>query len=134
LFSAIPAVERHYDELKVVTIVTGRDEAGRAAYAKDIGSTARLDLKELMSDWSIPGTPFAVGIDAGGIVSKSGVVNSLDQLEALAEFLLRTEDSELAQAELSAANPGQENDVVRSNGSEIRREEEVVRSYDDSEF
>jgi hypothetical protein len=133
LVSAIPSVERHYDELKLVTIVTGNDETRRAAYAKNVGSSARLDLKELMSEWSIPGTPFAVGIDGSGIVSKSGVVNSLDQLEALAEFLLRSKDSEVSEAEFSAADREQQNDTARRNGSELRREGEVVRSYDSRE-
>jgi thiol-disulfide isomerase/thioredoxin len=118
LLPAIPALQRNYRELGVVTVVTGQDEARRGAYAEQIGESARTDLPELMKDWLIPGTPYAVGLDAGGVVNKSGVVNSLDQLESLAGILLSGENNG------SVASRQGEEEVLSRNGHEEREEEE----------
>jgi len=88
LIPAIPVVQSHYRELEIVAVVTGGEEGDRLAYAKGIGETARPDLHDLQQRWSVPGTPFAVAIDRDNRVQVSGVANSLDQLEALAETLL----------------------------------------------
>lgn len=89
LLPAIPVVARRYPQLEVLAVVAGDDENERNRYAWEIGDLARPDLYELESDWNIPGTPFAVAISGEGRVDARGVVNSLDQLEALAESLTR---------------------------------------------
>lgn len=88
LLTAIPTVRREYPEAEFVAIVSGDDDVHRASYARQLGDAARLDLAKLLKTWNVPGTPFGVAIDAAGVVSGSGVVNSLDQLEALTEALL----------------------------------------------
>ncbi len=54
-------------------------------YAERVGSLARTDLHHLYEAWAVPGTPFAVGLDAENRVVFSGVVNTLDQLETVSE-------------------------------------------------
>ena len=50
---------------------------------------------EVMSSYNIPGTPYAVVIDRGGIVRAKGTVNNLEQLEGLAETARRRETGRL---------------------------------------
>jgi hypothetical protein len=117
LLPAIPAVQRDYRELEVVTVVTGQDEARRVAYAQQIGESARADLADLMKEWVIPGTPYAVGLDAGGFVNKSGVVNSLDQLESLAGLLLSGGNAASADGEANEVNDGMSQNGHRERGA-----------------
>ena len=79
---------RHYNELSVVPIVVGEFEKQRVEHASQLAVPARHDLQELVDVWSVPGTPFAVGVDADGRLVQAGVINSLDQLESLAETTL----------------------------------------------
>jgi methylamine dehydrogenase accessory protein MauD len=94
LLPAISVLASHYHEIDVLAVVTGDDEAQREIYARDIGQLARPDLHELERAWSIVGTPFAVAIDSQGRITARGVVNSLDQLESLAEALVAENSSE----------------------------------------
>jgi thiol-disulfide isomerase/thioredoxin len=71
-------------QLELVTVVSHADAHARAEYAREIGSFARTDLPALMQDWEIPGTPFAVALDAERRVRGTGIINTLDQLETLA--------------------------------------------------
>lgn len=88
LLPSIPVVRQRYPEIEILSIVAGQDTDERMRIELETGIAARQDLLELQSDWRIPGTPFAVAIDAEGRVDARGVVNSLDQLEGLAESLL----------------------------------------------
>lgn len=90
--SALPVIGRSYSEVQILPAVVGDDEDTKKAYASALGSAARVDLEPLYEAWSIPGTPFAVGVDRQGRVLTSGVVNSLPQLEMLAETILQAED------------------------------------------
>jgi thiol-disulfide isomerase/thioredoxin len=88
LTPAIPAVARHYPELTLLAAIVGGDGVERDRLAADLSPYGRKDLERLQAEWGVPGTPFAVGIDSDGLARLSGVVNNLDQLEALAESLL----------------------------------------------
>lgn len=85
---ALPALERHYPRVAIVPIVLGDDPRARAEYAVALGHGARPDALELAKEWDVQGTPFAVGVDADRRVRGSGVANSLDHLESLAEAVL----------------------------------------------
>jgi thiol-disulfide isomerase/thioredoxin len=85
---AIPAIARHYPELTLAVAVVGGDGVERARLVAELAPYARSELDGLDREWDVPGTPFAVGIDPDGVARLSGVVNNLDQLEALAESLL----------------------------------------------
>jgi hypothetical protein len=85
---ALPALERHYPNVAVVPIVLGDDPSAREEYARSLGHGARPDAIDLAKEWDVHGTPFAVGVDAEGRVRGSGVANSLDHLESLAEAVL----------------------------------------------
>lgn len=87
LQSAVPVVERNYPEIHVVTIITGGGD-DKQTYAKNFGTSARLDLGRTYASWDIPGTPYAVGLDKEQRLVSKGVVNNLDQLEAVAESTL----------------------------------------------
>jgi hypothetical protein len=102
---AIPAVRTHYPEIGLIGAIIGGDKAGREAFAPKVGEIARPDLYALGDEWDVPGTPYAVGLTPGGRVHSCGVVNSLDQLESLAETLLRAETDQ----QVPAAEPASHN-------------------------
>lgn len=85
--SALAPVAQHYD-LELVAVLVGGSERQRADYIERARVPVRLDLDHLYDAWELPGTPFAVGIDSSYRVVESGAVNSLDQLEALAEHVM----------------------------------------------
>jgi thiol-disulfide isomerase/thioredoxin len=88
LVPLLPLLGAHFPEVDVLAAVIGGNSASRTAYAEEIGAAARLDLGELERDWEVTGTPFAVGVSGGGVVRATGVVNTLEHLEALAEEVL----------------------------------------------
>src|SRR5919198_404806 len=108
LLPAIEALRRGFREIDVVAAVIGAEEPELQAYAKEVGEVARPDLAHLEKDWNIPGTPFVVAIDRESRTYASGVVNSLDQLDTLAEEIVqqikRSEDVLDAPPELEAAS------------------------------
>jgi hypothetical protein len=108
LAKAVPVVRSHFPEVRVMGVVVGGEgDTDRVRYADTLGDWARSDLHELVEDWAIPGTPFAVAIDAEGYVRRSGVVNSLDQLEDLVEGLALSESLGVAEdAEVLLATTG----------------------------
>lgn len=71
-------------QLDIVAVLTDRNANGRAEHARELGRFARVDLIALMQDWDIPGTPFAVALDAEHRVKGAEVVNTRMQLEMLA--------------------------------------------------
>ena len=86
---ALPAMRRSYAGLQLLPVVVGDDDPATHAYAATLGGHARTDLDTLYREWEVPGTPFAVGVGEDGRVKTSGIVNSLPQLETLAEVTLQ---------------------------------------------
>lgn len=89
-------------QLDLVAVLTDRGANSRAEHARGLGSFARTDLVGLMQDWDVPGTPFAVALDAGQRVKGAEVVNTRMQLEMLAVQklgILYVEPSEPQRAE-----------------------------------
>jgi thiol-disulfide isomerase/thioredoxin len=84
---SIPVVVAHYPDVEMISVVVGDDLAKRLEYAKTIPG-ARADLAQLGEHWDVQGTPFVVGIDHDHRVRSTGAVNTLDQLENLAEAVL----------------------------------------------
>jgi thiol-disulfide isomerase/thioredoxin len=71
-------------QLDLVAVLTDRDANGRADHARELGTWARTDLIALMQDWKVPGTPFAVALDAEHRVKGAQVVNGQMDVEVLA--------------------------------------------------
>ncbi len=78
----------NYNELELFVVVTGEFEERRIEHAAELEVAAHHDLEGLAELWKIPGTPYAVGVSAEYRIAHAGVVNTLDQLEALAETTL----------------------------------------------
>jgi len=89
--AALPAMRRSYAGLQLLPVVVGDDDPATHAYAATLGGDARTDLDTLYREWEVPGTPFAVGVGEDGRVKTSGIVNSLPQLETLAEVTLQSQ-------------------------------------------
>jgi thiol-disulfide isomerase/thioredoxin len=85
LLPSLPVFARHYPEFELLPIVVGEDAALRESFANELTPNGQADMSHVFAEWNVRGTPFAVGIDDHGIVRSKGVVNNLDQLEALAE-------------------------------------------------
>lgn len=94
LVPGVAALRRAYrqEELEIVAAIIGGSDSDRERYAAEVGAAARTDLAVLEQEWRIPGTPFVVGVDRTGSVYKSGVANSLDQLESLVEEVASSAD------------------------------------------
>lgn len=93
---SIPVVREHFPEIQMLSVVIGSDAAKRLEYARSIPG-ARADIPELAELWDVQGTPFVVGIDETHRVRSRGVVNTLDQLENLAEAILLPREPMLAE-------------------------------------
>jgi methylamine dehydrogenase accessory protein MauD len=70
----------------VVVDATGAGEAARRLARKGIPVVADPSIAHA---YRVPGTPYAVAIDAGGIVRAKGTVNNLEQMEGLADTARR---------------------------------------------
>lgn len=91
----VPIVYRtapHYEDVAFTLIPSGTDV--EADYAQQLGHLGRPDLAGLLAGWDVKVTPFAVGVASDGRVVTKGVVNSLDQLEALVEQTLYPVDEQ----------------------------------------
>jgi methylamine dehydrogenase accessory protein MauD len=87
--TALPAIRANYNEIDVVAVVMGAEDAlERSAYARRLGEAGRADIPELAKDWNVQGTPFAVGLDDEHRVRVRGVANTLDHLESVAEAII----------------------------------------------
>lgn len=75
------AAEGH--QLDLIAVLTDRNLDSRREHARELGTFARADLIALMQDWDVPGTPFAVALDAQHRVKGAEVVNTQVQLEML---------------------------------------------------
>jgi methylamine dehydrogenase accessory protein MauD len=103
---AVAAIRANYEEIDVLVVATGGDDAAeRAVYAQKFGHSGRGDIPELAKDWNVQGTPFAVGLGADHRVRVRGVANTLDHLESVAETII------LPRVE---PNEGLENDLDNS--------------------
>jgi thiol-disulfide isomerase/thioredoxin len=71
-------------DVELVAIVANGSDEERAEHAARLGAFARADAPDMYHEWNIPGTPYGVAIDSDARARYSGVVNTLDQLEALA--------------------------------------------------
>lgn len=70
-------------QLDVVAVLTDGDLNRRRQHAAELGDFARTDLVALMQDWDVPGTPFAVALDAAHRVKRSAILGGKTQLEML---------------------------------------------------
>ena len=69
-------------------------EPGTGGSGRDLsryGSRA-IHSTELSTSYAIPGTPFAVILDAVGVVRAKGTVNNLEQMEGLVDTARRRVD------------------------------------------
>lgn len=74
----------HGHQLDVIAVISDLNSEARAMHARELDGFARDDLSALMQDWDVPGTPFAVALDAEQRVKGAEVVNTPDELETLA--------------------------------------------------
>jgi thiol-disulfide isomerase/thioredoxin len=100
----LPAIARAYPEVSVVGAVMGDDSEEKTAYAMSLGVESRTDLDALFSEWSLPGTPYVVGIGSDDTILARGVVNNLPQLDRFVEGLLES-DRAAAEAEVMEPPP-----------------------------
>lgn len=75
---------RHGQQLDLIAVGTDGSPELRAEHARELDGIMRTDLIALMQDWDIPGTPFAVALDAEQRVKGTAVANTPDELETLA--------------------------------------------------
>jgi thiol-disulfide isomerase/thioredoxin len=100
LAPSFPTLVASYPGVELVAIVSSGEEEEREEYARKLGPVARPDLMRLYTDWSIPGTPFALALDDQGRVRHSGVVNTLDQLELMAKVAQAPDEPEPVEEDL----------------------------------
>jgi hypothetical protein len=87
--ASLPAVRRAYPTLRLVSAVVGDDPDAKREYAATLPGLVRTDLDDLFGTWGVAGTPYAVAVGADSHIVTSGIVNSLPQLETVAEILLQ---------------------------------------------
>src|SRR5712691_11772687 len=61
----------------------------------ELGPIGRGDLAQLRDEWHIPGTPYLVSVDSDGRIRAKGVVNTPDQLSAMADAAVAPPDEDL---------------------------------------
>jgi thiol-disulfide isomerase/thioredoxin len=113
LLPHVPAVQRRYRDVGLVAAVAHPDEGLRTEYMSTLGDVA-IDGQALWQEWRVEGTPFAVAIDGDGRVRAGGVVNTIDQLEALAQSALQPplEEEELTEATAARNGKGAVSEVA----------------------
>lgn len=82
-----------------VVVDAGPAEAAGVYGASDLGAPV-VAGPDLASEYAIPGTPYAVVLDALGVVRAKGTVNTLEQMEGLVDTARRR----LARAPRTVAN------------------------------
>lgn len=88
MLPGIPVVRRRYPRVDFVAVVVHEEADVRADYALKVGDFADANLFGLFGEWNVRGTPFGVALDAERRVRHRGVVNSIEQLETMAEAAL----------------------------------------------
>lgn len=81
LHPSVRAFADAYDDIHVTVVMNATDPDGN--FERELDGVATLTSPEVYSDWSVPGTPFAVGLADEGYVRIAGVVNTLEQLEVM---------------------------------------------------
>ncbi|MDQ3822243.1 MAG: redoxin family protein [Actinomycetota bacterium] len=86
--SLVPAIRALHGELgtdeDLIAVTSDDDDASRA-YQRRLGAVPLVASSAIGEAYGITGTPYAVHIDAQGIVARKGVVNTLEQLEGVVE-------------------------------------------------
>jgi methylamine dehydrogenase accessory protein MauD len=87
----LPAAARAFGQpLSPLVVADARADQVRAAYPD--GTAERVPViadRSLAMSYRVPGTPYAVVLDALGVVRAKGTVNDLEQLEGLVETASR---------------------------------------------
>ncbi len=68
----------------VAAVAESADDSERRSLLEALAARGRPDLADLVDDWKIPGTPFAVRLDTAGVVTAAGPVLDDEDLRALA--------------------------------------------------
>ena len=119
LLPGLATLKRSYPEVQVLTVPWGDDDEELAFYSQTLGPGARPDLSYLAQEWNVQGTPFAVGLDKTSTVRSTGVVNTLEHLEALAEItLLPSEEKATDHPELEIISSPTSTDLARAGTEE----------------
>jgi methylamine dehydrogenase accessory protein MauD len=81
---SLPAAARAGRLTPYVIVDAGREESAESYRHERIGAPV-LAAPEVARDYRVPGTPYAVVLDAMGVVRAKGTVNTLEQLEGLVD-------------------------------------------------
>ncbi len=78
-------VVRHHDQLTCLFVLIASPEQSRsfAVHYQIKVPVVAAGGADLLSEYQIPGTPFAYVLDTGGIIRSKGMVNNLEHLELL---------------------------------------------------
>jgi methylamine dehydrogenase accessory protein MauD len=82
--------------MSAVAIVDVDDAGAREAYGHAPANVSMVASPELTERYAIPGTPYAVVLDAIGIVRAKGTVNNLEQIEGLVDTARRRVEETVA--------------------------------------
>jgi hypothetical protein len=116
--AALPKVQRAHTDLEVVAVVVGEDLESKERYSSKLrGIPSRTDLDYLLGEWSVPGTPFLVGIGENGKILNRGIANNLPQVEHFSDELIARNREATEEPEES---PGRTLEIGKLNGSRIR--------------
>lgn len=85
LAPALRTVAIHYRDRVTVSAITAVQPTTRdAAFVRELGPLVRYGFEPtLLNRLNIPGTPYALLLDADNVVLSKGVVNNLEQVESL---------------------------------------------------
>lgn len=83
----LPSVAQAHRLLPLV--VAGEYDGGETDVGVERAGATVVSSAEVMSTYGIPGTPYVVVLDRGGVVRAKGTVNNLEQLEGLADTARR---------------------------------------------
>ena len=79
-----------------VAVVDVEEPEAREAYAHADAGVPLVAAPELAESYEVPGTPYAVVLDAIGVVRAKGTVNNLEQIEGLVDTARRRVEETVA--------------------------------------
>lgn len=85
---SVPAVARQGAMSPVVVVDDDSEEARRSYRPRRLGAPVAF-APEVARAYGVPGTPYVVVLDAGGVVRAKGTVNNLEQMEGLVDTARR---------------------------------------------